>query len=133
MTTSPPGRAIALLAHGSADPEWLAPVEQIAGRLRVLAPDVAVAVATLEHGPALADVVDALARGGAQRVAVVPVFLSSGGRHMRRDVPELVARLQRDRPDLTIALAGDALATEPAVLDALAAAALQRCGVSSRA
>lgn len=123
--------AIALLAHGSPDPGWIAPVEQIAARLRVLAPAIPVAIATLEHGPALADIIAELASRGARRIAVVPVFLSGGGRHMRRDVPELVARIQRDRDDLEIALAGDALATEPAVLDALAAAALRRCELFS--
>lgn len=120
--------AIALLAHGSPDPAWLAPVEQIAARLRTLAPDLTVAVATLEHGPALADVVAALAAG---RVVVVPVFLSGGGRHLRRDVPELVDRLRTARPDLSIELAGDALGADPLVIEAMATAALRRAALSS--
>jgi sirohydrochlorin cobaltochelatase len=130
---SAPDTAVVLLAHGSPDPEWLRPVEQIAARLRELAPALAIAVATLEHGPALVDVVAGLAGASVRRVVVVPVFLSGGGRHMRRDVPELVARVQRDRGDLEIALGGDALATDPVVLDALAAAALRRVELSSPA
>ncbi|MDC0674831.1 sirohydrochlorin chelatase [Nannocystis radixulma] len=132
---SAPGsaQAVALLAHGSPDPEWLRPVEQIAGRLRVLAPELSIAIATLEHGPALADVIARLEEEGVRRVVVVPVFLSGGGRHMRRDVPELVARIQREHDGLEIALGGDALATDPLVLDALAAAALRRVELFSPA
>jgi sirohydrochlorin cobaltochelatase len=131
MSAPAPPLAVVLLAHGSPDPEWLRPVEQIADRLRALAPAHTVAVATLEHGLALGDLVARLREQGVRRVVVVPVFLSGGGRHMRRDVPELVARLQRDCDDLEIALAGDALATDPDVLDALAAAALRRVARSS--
>lgn len=133
MSVSADAPAVVLLAHGSPDPEWLRPVEQIAGRLRSLAPALVVAIATLEHGPALRDVVARLHGDGQRRIAVVPVFLSSGGRHMRRDVPELVAQLGRERDDLEIALVGDALATDPDVLDALAAAALRRLALSSPA
>lgn len=123
--------AIVLIAHGSPDPAWLAPVEQIAARMRAAAPGQAVAVATYEHGPGLADIVDRLAADGATRVRVVPVFLSGGGRHMRRDIPELVGRVQDARPDLTIQLAGDALGEDPLVLEAMATAALRRAALSS--
>ncbi|MDC0722976.1 sirohydrochlorin chelatase [Nannocystis bainbridge] len=133
MSDPRPELALALLAHGSPDPDWLTPVEQIAERLRVLAPALAIALATLEHGPALGDVVARLGEAGVRRVVVVPVFLSGGGRHLKRDVPELVARVQRDHASLEIALAGDALASDPAVLDALAAAALRRVALSSPA
>jgi sirohydrochlorin cobaltochelatase len=125
--------AIALLGHGSPDPAWIRPLEQIADRLRELAPRVAVAVAVLEHGPALARVVDDLASTGARRITVVPVFLSGGGRHLRHDVPELVARVQRDRPGLVVVLGGDALGSDPAVVDAMAAVALRRAGLDSPA
>lgn len=124
--TSP--AAIVLIAHGSPDPDWMRPVVALAERLRARAPGRDVAVATLEHGPALADILDDLAARGHARVSVVPVFLSGGGRHMKRDIPELVARLQRERPDLEVTLAGDALGTDPLVIDALAAAALARVG-----
>jgi sirohydrochlorin cobaltochelatase len=133
MSDPRPELALALLAHGSPDPDWLTPVEQIAERLRVLAPALAIALATLEHGPALGDVIARLGEAGVRRVVVVPVFLSGGGRHLKRDVPELVARVQRDHASLEIALAGDALASDPAVLDALAAAALRRVALSSPA
>lgn len=123
--------ALVLIAHGSPDPDWLRPVEQVAARLRALAPATPVEIATLEHGPGLLDTLDRLAAAGARRVAVAAVFLSGGGRHMKRDIPELVARAQRERPALTVELAGPALATEPDVQDALARAALRQAGLSS--
>lgn len=119
--------AIVLIAHGSPDPDWLRPVTAVAERLRALAPDRPVAVATLEHGPALSDILIDLAARGHTHVRIVPLFLSGGGRHMKRDLPDLIARLQRERPDLTLEQAGEALGTDPLVLDALAAATLARC------
>lgn len=124
---APCERAIVLLGHGSPDPAWIRPLEQIAARLRDLAPDLRVALATLEHGPALAPVVADLQRGGARRIVVVPVFLSQG-RHLQRDIPDLIARIQRQHPALAIVLGGDALGCDPIVLDAMAAAALRRAG-----
>lgn len=125
--------AIVLLAHGSPDPDWALPVEQVAARLRALAPARPVEVATLEHGPGLLDILDRLADQGARHVRVVAVFLSGGGRHVKRDIPELVARARRERPHLLVELAGPALGTEPEVLDALARAALRQAGLSSPA
>ncbi len=125
MSSAP---AIVLLAHGSPDPDWLAPVVAVADRLRALAPGRAVAVATLEHGPVLSDILDDLAARGLAVFHVVPLFLSGGGRHVKRDIPALVERLQRERPTLTIELRGGALGTDAIVLDALAAAALARAG-----
>ena len=46
MTTS--RRALVLLAHGSPDPEWMAPIDGAAARIKALAADVDVAIATLE-------------------------------------------------------------------------------------
>lgn len=116
--------AIVLLAHGSPDPDWLAPVVAVADRLRARGRDVA--VATLEHGPGLADSLDQLAARGHARVVVVPLFLSGGGRHVKRDIPALLDRLRSERPGLALELRGGALGADPLVLDALAAAALAR-------
>lgn len=123
--------AIVLLAHGSPDPTWLEPIERLAARIRAQSPDQLVGVATLDHGPVLADIVADLAGRGAARVVVVAVLLSGGGRHMRRDIPELVARAQAGRPDLAVELVGDALGEDPLVLDAMATAAVRRAALSS--
>ncbi|MBK9754157.1 MAG: CbiX/SirB N-terminal domain-containing protein [Nannocystis sp.] len=117
--------AIVLLAHGSPDPDWLAPVELTAARLRLLSPDTPVHVATLEHGPTLAAAIARLATDH-RTIAVVPLFLSPGGKHIKRDVPALIAAVQAAYPQLTLHLSPGAIGMDEPVLDALAAAALRR-------
>lgn len=120
--------ALILLAHGSPDPDWLLPVEAAAERIRRLVA-VPVAVATLEHGASLEAAARALATAGHRRLAVVPLFLSPGGRHLKRDIPALVASLQAQDLGVELRLAPGALGTDEAVLDALAAAAVRRAGL----
>jgi len=43
--------AVVLLAHGARDPRWAEPFVQVANEVRVAAPELAVAVAYLEHLP----------------------------------------------------------------------------------
>lgn len=120
-----PADAIVLLAHGSPDPDWLAPAERTAERLRRLTPG-PIHVATLEHGPTLAAAVATLAAANHRRIAVIPLFLSPGGRHIKRDVPALVAAVQSTHPELSLHLSPGAIGMDEPVLDALAAAALRR-------
>jgi len=127
---SPRADAIVLLAHGSPDPDWLAPALLTAARLRQLAPDTPIEVATLEHGPSLANAVTTLAAAHHRRIAVIPLFLSPGGKHIKRDVPALVASVQASHPDLALHLSPGAIGMDAPVLDALAAAALLRADLS---
>ena len=83
-----------LFAHGARDPAWARPFEDLAGRLRRAAPQVAVELAFLEFmRPTLLEAGERLARAGCADVAVVPLFLGAGG-HVRKDVPDLLSRLQ---------------------------------------
>lgn len=123
--------ALVLLAHGSPDPDWMAPIERTAARVRELAPGVQVRIATLDPTHrALGDVVDELAAAGHRHVEIIALFLSPGGRHIKRDIPELVAQIQADRPHLALNLVSGAIGTEARVIDALAAAALDLAGIS---
>jgi sirohydrochlorin cobaltochelatase len=118
---------VVLLAHGSSDPAWAAPVRGLLDRLAAAEPTRPVRLAFMESAePRLSETVRELTAEGHHHVAVIPVFLSSGGPHMRRDVPALVREAQRDFPGLTLELLGGALAEEPEVLDAMARAALRR-------
>jgi sirohydrochlorin cobaltochelatase len=116
--------ALVLLAHGSPDPDWMAPVEATAARVRARVP-CPVVTATLEHGRGLAEAVAGLAAGGATRIAVVALLLSPGGRHFKRDIPAQVAAVQAAHPGLELRLAPGVLGMDAAVLDALAAAAVR--------
>ena len=123
--------AIVLLAHGSPDPDWMAPVEATAARMRIHAPGVLVHTAMLEHGRSLAEVAATLAAAGLRRITVIPLFLSPGGRHVKRDVPALVAAVQAEAfleacPQATVVgIDRD--------VEALALAALARAEVSDEA
>ncbi|MBK7826536.1 CbiX/SirB N-terminal domain-containing protein [Nannocystis sp.] len=88
-------------------------------------PATPVHVATLEHGPTLAAAIARLATDH-RTIAVVPLFLSPGGKHIKRDVPALIAAVQAAYPQLTLHLSPGAIGMDEPVLDALAAAALRR-------
>ncbi len=122
--------AIVLLAHGSPDPDWMIPVELTAKRMRAANPGCPVRTATLEHGRSLLAVVHELAAAGLRQVCVIPLFLSPGGRHIKRDVPELVARVQEEAPGVMVRLSPGAIGMDAEVLAALASAALRRAGVA---
>jgi len=92
---------IALLAHGSRDPQWFEPFERIAASLQQRLPAVAVALAYLEHGPSLEEAVIALGAKGAMSIRVVPLFLGTGG-HVRDDLPKLVSQARRADIQLTL-------------------------------
>lgn len=107
------GAATVLLAHGSRDPAWREPFERIAARVRELSQD-EVAIAYLEHGPGLREVL----RGLGNRVRVIPMLLGTGG-HLRADVPRLVEEARAAYPERTIELE-PSIGESPAVIDAIA-------------
>jgi sirohydrochlorin cobaltochelatase len=91
-------QGLLLFAHGARDRAWAAPFEDVAARLRAGAPAVPVELAFLElMAPTLAEAGDRLVAAGCRAVDVVPLFLGAGG-HVRRDVPDLVARLVAAHP-----------------------------------
>ena len=122
-TSTPHGLAVILFAHGSRDPLWRASIDAVAARLRDLAPTVPTACAFLElMTPTLDDAVDALVRGGARQLRVLPLFLGVG-RHAREDLPALLAAARAQHPGVRI----DALppvGEDPRVIDLLARIAL---------
>lgn len=118
--------ALILLAHGSPDPLWILPAEATAERVRGLVPrECPVVLAVLEHGKALAEAVRDLRDAGHRRIVILPLFLSAGGRHLRRDVPAMVLALQQTFKSVALHLVPGALGTDDAVLDALAEAAVR--------
>lgn len=124
--------ALVLLAHGSPDPAWMEPIDGTAARIRALAPTLTVRTATLDPG-SFADAVAALVADGERDLRVVAYFLSPGGKHLRRDIPALVAAAQARHPEATITLIPGALGVADEVVDALARAALRLGGGPSTA
>src|SRR4051794_875863 len=69
-------KGLVLFAHGSRDPEWARPFEQLAGVLSAKLSSDAIAIAYLElMQPTLSESIGALAAKGCDLITVVPVFL----------------------------------------------------------
>jgi sirohydrochlorin cobaltochelatase len=120
-------RALLLLAHGARDARWAAPFEDVAARIRGLAPDLAVRLSYLDFiAPDLATAGSELAREGCERVDVVPLFLGAGG-HVRNDVPRLLQELAARHPQVAWRL-HPAIGEAPAVIDVMARTSLALAG-----
>jgi sirohydrochlorin cobaltochelatase len=115
---------IILLAHGSPDPDWRRPLEEARDRLRERMPERRVELAFLEHtAPSLGAAVAQLAVEGHTRATVMAAFLSGGGNHIKKHVPQLVADVALEHPGLDLHLVPGALGAEPEIPEALAKAA----------
>ena len=102
MSNLSPRSALVLFAHGSRDPKWAEPFKVIQGLIRAQAPDMPVELAFLElMQPDIEACLSGLVNQGVTRVSIVPIFLAAG-RHLREDLPALVASIQTQYPDLVI-------------------------------
>lgn len=97
-------RGIVLLAHGSRDPQWRAPVEAVAERIRARQPDTPVCCAYLEIcPPSLAEATASLVAAGARQIRVFPIFFGVG-KHAREDLPRLIRHIRTEHPAVAIEL-----------------------------
>lgn len=113
---------IILLGHGSRDPQWRAPLDAVADRIRARHPGAMVTVAFLElSAPSLQGAMADLAARGVQRLRVLPVFFGMG-KHAREDLPAEVQQLRQAHPELQIEVL-PSIGEHPAVLDLLASLA----------
>jgi sirohydrochlorin cobaltochelatase len=117
-------RAIVLFGHGSRDPQWREPMDEVARRIRarVGAVDVRCAFLDLE-APDLATAVRELAEAGAGSIRVVPMFLGAG-RHAREDLPRLLEQCREAHPTVHFDLQ-PSVGENPRVLDLVATIALE--------
>lgn len=114
--------AIILFAHGSRDPAWQRPMLAVAERIRDQTPGTWVACAYLElTEPQLPQAVAQAVALGHVHIRVLPMFLGVG-KHLREDLPGLMAQLRLDHPQVQFDLQ-PAVGEQSAVLDALAQAA----------
>ena len=112
-------RGIILLAHGSRDPLWKAPIAAVAAHIEKLAPLIAVRCAYLEvMAPDLAGSVAELASLGVLAIRVIPLFLGMG-KHTREDLPRLLASVRASHPQIAFDLR-PALGEEPRVIELIA-------------
>lgn len=86
-------KAAILLAHGSRDPNWLAPFQQLANTLSQQLPHARLVLAFMELAqPSLEQQVIKLAQEGFQIIEIIPLFFAEG-RHLRQDVPKQLQQL----------------------------------------
>ncbi len=120
-----PRPALLLIAHGSPDPQWRAPLEAVHARARELAPDRQVELCYLERSePGVAPAVEALYAEGHREIRAVALLLSGGGRHMKKDIPEALSLLEARLPGLKVELVPNPAGARAEVIEALARAAL---------
>lgn len=121
----PAAPALLLVAHGSPDPDWRRPLEQLHARLAEQLGE-AVALAYLAQAPSVEQMIAELAARGHARIVVLAALLSPGGRHVKRDIPAAVDAAREAFPQLRIELVPGALGDDAGVIAALASAALAR-------
>ena len=93
-----------LIAHGSHDPRWRAPMERLADTLRSDLGADRVRLAFMEcTPPTLMDAATEAAAIGAARSRVLPLFLAGGG-HVDHDIPPLVEEVRARFPDINVEL-----------------------------
>ncbi len=91
-------RASVLLAHGSSDPHWITPFTQLLAQIREQMPaeGIRTELAFMElASPSLSDRIHQLTAEGCNHIDVLPLFFAAG-RHLRRDVPAMLDRLQAE-------------------------------------
>lgn len=93
-----------VFGHGSRDPLWYVPMQQVAQDLQKLNPDWHVSLAFLEMNPlSLELATQNLASLGVTHLRITPLFLGVG-KHVREDLPLLVDELKKQHPQITIDL-----------------------------
>jgi sirohydrochlorin cobaltochelatase len=116
-------RAIVLFGHGSRDPQWRVPMDEVARRIRASEAAVQVSCAFLElESPDLAAAAAELADSGVDAIRIVPMFLGAG-RHVREDLPRLVEECRHRHPTVAFDLQSP-VGEDAGVLDLLARIAL---------
>lgn len=94
--------ALIILGHGSRVGDASADMEQVAQGVRLRHPGVPIRIAHMELcEPSLEQVVQQLVAEGHRSILILPYFLHRG-RHMREDIPALLATLAQQNPELIL-------------------------------
>ena len=94
--------ALLVMAHGTPLEEANQPIRQLTAWLHKTTGYPLADLAYLDcNTPRIADAIDALAAQGAQKIVALPYFLHRG-RHLRQDLPALLAAARQRYPALTL-------------------------------
>ncbi|SBS31667.1 sirohydrochlorin cobaltochelatase [Marinomonas aquimarina] len=113
---------IIMLAHGSSDPRWKVPFEQLLARVTGVVSEDKVTLAYMELcTPSIEDVLQQLPAETAN-IAVYPLFFAQG-RHLRVDVPKQLEQLNTEQRTLTLL---DPIGDDPVVVAAMEKAIISK-------
>lgn len=114
--------ATLLLAHGSSDPKWQAPFQELLESIRSQSrPDARIELAYMELSePDMDSQIAKLSDEGYTRIEVLPLFFAVG-RHLRKDVPAKLELLQKQH--LVKLTLKPPVGLEPEVANAIASVA----------
>lgn len=116
-------KGIILFGHGARNPEYVQPFHRIRESVLAKAPDTQVEIGFLElTQPPLEAAIECLATRGVTQIVVVPIFFAPG-RHVLKDLPELVGNAMDRYPGVEIDISR-CVGEIPQVIDAMATFAL---------
>jgi sirohydrochlorin cobaltochelatase len=93
---------VVLFAHGSKDPRWRVPFEQILHVAQAQVGEERVRLAYMEFiEPTLQDVAQACVERGILRLKIFPLFLAMGT-HLATDIPRQAEEVRARFPELTV-------------------------------
>ncbi|MCS6996756.1 MAG: CbiX/SirB N-terminal domain-containing protein [Casimicrobiaceae bacterium] len=97
--------AVLFFCHGSRDPLWRVPMDQIVAEFRGMHATRLCELAFLEFmEPSFEEAVERLVAQHATRIRVIPLFLARGA-HLRRDLDDRVDAAQLKHPSVAISVA----------------------------
>ena len=115
-----------LFAHGSSDPKWKKPFEDLLQKLESKLGKEKVCLAYLEKAkPSLMEVIKKAIDEEINQIKILPLFLSSGG-HVDRDIPIQVNEIKKLFPEIKIEIL-EPIGENTEVIDAIYSAAIQSC------
>ena len=110
MNTAPTyTQALILFAHGSSNPTWREPFDDIARKVQVLLAEqgqaVVVQLAFLElMSPSVDQAIHDLTQQGVRDIRIVPLFFGVG-KHIAEDLQKMIQAAQMTHPDVMIQIA----------------------------
>ncbi len=98
-------KAILFFCHGSRDPLWRIPFDQIVTEFRAMHATRLCELAFLEFmEPDFVHGVQKLIEQNAKQIRIIPLFLARGS-HLRRDLDDLLDQAQLNHPEIEFSLA----------------------------
>lgn len=98
-------KGIILFGHGARNAEYIEPFRRIRAAVEALQPDVPVEIGFLElTQPPLEASIEALVGRGVKQIRIVPIFFAPG-RHVLKDLPQLLGNAAERFPDLEFEVA----------------------------